>query len=53
MSKEVEDPLSPPAGGGVSSEEVSAISSPFYRYQPFILPLLAVRLTAISRSANR
>ena len=32
MSKEVEDPLSPPAGGGVSGEGMSAISSPFYRY---------------------
>ena len=60
MSKEVEDPLSPPAGGGVSSEEYAllavqfaAISRSFYRYQPFNEPLSAVRLTAISRSANR
>ena len=32
MSKEVEDPLSPPTGGGVSGEGMSAICSPFYRY---------------------
>jgi hypothetical protein len=53
MSKEVDDPLSPPAGGGVSGEGMSAISSPFCCYQPFILPLSVVRLTAISRSINR
>ena len=42
MSKEVEAPLSPPAGGGVSGEEYAllavqfaAISRSFYRYQPF------------------
>ncbi len=53
MSKEVDDPLSPPAGGGVSGEGMSTISRSFNRYQPFSLPLLAVRLTAISRSINR
>ena len=52
MSKEVEDPLNPPAGGGVSGEEVSAICSPFYRYQQSILPLSAVRQTAGGGSAR-
>ena len=31
----------------------AAISGMFYRYRPFNLPLSAVHLTAISRSANR
>ena len=59
MSKEVEDPLSPPAGaaplsppagGGVSGEEYAllavqfaAISRSFYRYQPFGKPLVAAQ----------
>ena len=32
---------------------LTAISSSFYRYQPFAEPLSAVRRTAISRSLNR